>query len=178
MGYREDAVTLSVTTVIERRFGQPNKHTFLIFPIKQLLSEELDDGVWFDPFAGWNSPAQFTNDGNRETLARDHEDGLSWLSRQETGSADGVLYDPPYSLYQAKTVYESHGCSSFATNMAYWSQCRDEVARIVKPGGKVISCGWTSMGMSQSRGFFVTRVLLVPHGGARNDTIVTVELKL
>lgn len=160
---------------IERRFGQPNRHTFLIHPISQLLAEELTPGSWYDPFAGFNSPAQHTNDGNPESPAADHLDGLDWLQKQPTDAADGVLYDPVYSLYQAKTLYKQYGWSSFTTQMDYWSKCRDEVARITKPGGKVISFGWTSMGMSRQRGFKVTRILLVPHGGARNDTIVTVE---
>ena len=32
--------------------------------------------------------------------------------------------------------------------------------------------------LAKSRGFRMDRVLLVPHGGARNDTIVTVETKI
>ena len=54
----------------------------------------------------------------------------------------------------------------------------DEVARILKVGGKLICCGWTSMGGAQSRGFEMDRILLVPHGGRKNDTIVTVETKI
>jgi hypothetical protein len=34
------------------------------------------------------------------------------------------------------------------------------------------------MGMGKNRGFKIKRILLVPHGGAKNDTIVTVEVKL
>ncbi len=35
-----------------------------------------------------------------------------------------------------------------------------------------------SMGMGKNRGFEIQRILLVPHGGNHNDTIVTVEKKL
>jgi hypothetical protein len=59
----------------------------------------------------------------------------------------------------------------------FWSETMDEVARILKPNGKLICFGWTSMGGSMSRGFVMNRILLVPHGGRKNDTIVTVETK-
>jgi len=38
--------------------------------------------------------------------------------------------------------------------------------------------GWNSMGICKSRGFEMTRVLMVPHGGSRNDTVCTVEIKI
>ena len=64
------------------------------------------------------------------------------------------------------------------TTTEYWRMCRTELARVVKPGGKVICCGWNTTGMGKSRGFRMDRILLVPHGGQRNDTIVTVETKI
>ncbi len=45
-------------------------------------------------------------------------------------------------------------------------------------GGKAICFGWSSMGLGKNRGFEMKRILLVPHGGSKNDTIVTVETKL
>lgn len=61
--------------------------------------------------------------------------------------------------------------------MGYWSDVKDEMARIIKPGGKVICFGWNSMGLGKNRGFEMKRILLVAHGGSKNDTIVTVEIK-
>lgn len=56
--------------------------------------------------------------------------------------------------------------------------CRmDEIARIVAPGGLVISFGWDSTGMGKGRGFETVEILLVNHGACHNDTIVTVERK-
>ena len=51
------------------------------------------------------------------------------------------------------------------------------MARIIKPGGYAICCGWTSQGLGKNRGFEMIEILLVPHGGSKNDTIVTVEVK-
>ena len=92
--------------------------------------------------------------------------------------ADGVLFDPPYSPRQIKECYEGIGIKEFNTKSDFYSNVKDEIARVVKPGGKVISFGWNSMGMGKNRGFEIKRILLVPHGGAKNDTIVTVEVKL
>ena len=64
------------------------------------------------------------------------------------------------------------------TRMDFWSKCKDEIARITKPGGKVICFGWNSMGLGKNRGFEMTNILLVPHGASKNDTITTVEIKI
>ena len=40
--------------IIERKWAMPNKNTFSIKPIKELILDELTDGVWIDPFANSN----------------------------------------------------------------------------------------------------------------------------
>ena len=158
----------------------PNKWTFTIIPIKKLLKEEVTEGEWCDPFAGKNSPAQTTNDLNKNLVATHHLDALAFLKEMKTESFDGVLFDPPYSITQAKTCYEGYGMDKLnikPTSMQYWAECKNEIARILKPGGKVICFGWTSMGIGKGRGFEMVRILLCPHGGSKNDTIVTVEIK-
>lgn len=64
------------------------------------------------------------------------------------------------------------------TQSSFWSNQKKEIARIVKTGGKVISFGWNSGGIGKKLGFEIERILLVPHGGHHNDTIVTVERKV
>ena len=150
----------------------PNKWTFTIKPIKELLDKEVS-GDWIDPFCGLHSPARVRNDINSDILADYHEDALTFLEGFESESFDGVLYDPPYSITQAR----QYGKKEFAS-MKYWADCKNEMARIIKPGGKVICFGWNSMGLGKNRGFKMTRILLVPHGGSKNDTIVTVEQKI
>jgi hypothetical protein len=166
---------------MQRKHAQPNKWTFTIPPIKNLLSEELNDGLWCDPFAGRHSPAQVRNDLNPEANAEFHLDALDFLRIQPTAHYDGVLYDPPYSSRQASECYANYGrkhLTGSVTNKKYWAQCKDEIARILKPGGKALCFGWNSMGICKSRGFEMTRVLMVPHGGSRNDTVCTVEIKI
>lgn len=165
--------------IIERKWSMPNKWTFRIKPISELLKEEMADGIWVDPFAGEHSPASITNDLNPERPTMYHMDAIDFLRTFEDGSVDGVLYDPPYSQRQVKECYDGiQGGLKWDGRMTFWSESKKEVARIVKPGGKVICFGWNSMGIGMKRGFEMTHILLVPHGGSRNDTICTVERKL
>jgi hypothetical protein len=157
---------------IERIWSMPNKWTFTIKPIRELLKEEVL-GYWIDPFSGYNSPAQDTNDLDVKAPTKFHMDALKFLKGFKNNSADGILYDPPYSITQAR----GYGKKEYAS-MRYWKQCKDEMARIIKQGGKAICFGWSSMGLGINRGFKMERILLVPHGGSKNDTIVTVETKI
>lgn len=78
-------------------------------------------------------------------------------------------------------MYKSYGKDKLefhVSNMGYWGNCKKEVARILKPNGICIICGWSSNGIGINRGFEMLEILLVPHGGSKNDTIVTVEKKL
>jgi len=166
---------------IERRWAMPNGATFLIPPIERLLLEEgVQSGLWADAFAGNNSPAYLKNDLDPGVQVDSHMDARKWLRGLPAASCDGVLLDPPYSISQAAELYRGVGADRLADgphNMAYWADIKDEIARIVKPRGKAICFGWSSMGLGRERGFVMQRVLLVPHGGSKNDTIVTVETK-
>jgi hypothetical protein len=165
---------------ISRIWAMPNKWTFTIKPIANLINEEVTNGVWIDSFCGKYSPATITNDVNPEIPADYHLDALEFLKQMETESAKGVFFDPPYSITQASECYKKYGKEKLeinVSNMKYWAECKNEIARIIKSKGKVICCGWNSMGLGKGRGFKMNRILLVPHGGSKNDTIVTVEIK-
>ena len=155
---------------INRIWSMPSKWTFTIKPIKELLNRYCIAGIWCDPFAGRNSPARITNDLTEK--ASFNMDALDFLKTMKTNEFDGVLYDPPYSITQAR----QYGKKEYAS-MRYWAKCKNEVARIIKPGGKAICFGWNSMGLGKNRGFRIVEILLVAHGGSKNDTIVTVEQK-
>lgn len=162
--------------MLERVWAMPNRWTFKIKPIAELLKQEMEGNMfgWIDPFCGKYSPAAHSerNDIDPEMDAQYHMDALEFLKMWANRAADGVLYDPPYSITQAR----KYGKKEYA-NKKYWASCKDEIARITRPGGKVICFGWSSNGIGKKRGFELQRVLLVAHGGNRNDTIVTVEQK-
>lgn len=107
-------------------------------------------------------------------------DALAFLEQLETESADLVLYDPPYSITQASELYKEYGKDKLEVNVAnmrYWKLCKDNIARILRPGGRVICCGWNTNGLGICRGFDMTEILIVSHGGSKNDTLVTLEYK-
>lgn len=166
---------------INRVWAMPSKDTFTIKPISKLLSKYVDGGKgWVDPFAGFYSPAQFTNDLNESCDVLSHKDALEFLLELQ-GGYEGALFDPPYSITQAKQCYEGHGMNLLnvnPTSMKYWADIKNELAGLLKVGGLAICCGWSSMGLGKSRGFEMLEILLVPHGGSKNDTIVTVERKI
>ena len=63
------------------------------------------------------------------------------------------------------------------TQASFMSKQKKEIGRIVKLGGKAICFGWNSAGIGKKYGFSITRILMVPHGGMKNDTICTVCVK-
>ena len=178
-------ILLNTCMKIERVWAMPSRWTFTIKPIRELLEEEMGSGFllrgrWCDPFAGKNSPAQVRNDLNPKMPAEFHMEALDFLEQQSDGEYDGVLFDPPYSPRQVKECYEGIGLNvtSEQTKQTFYSKAKNRTARIIQPGGKAICFGWNSMGLGKNRGFEMTRILLVAHGGTKNDTICTVETKL
>jgi len=159
----------------------PNHETFTIPPIKELLDLEInDDGKnWLDPFARNSCRAEKRNDINPETKAEYHLDAVEFLKMFSDNSMEGCLYDPPYSPRQVKECYDGIGrvyTFEESSNQKI-KEAKNEIARVVKPGGKVISFGWNSNGIGEKRGFRKVRILLVSHGGSHNDTICVVEQK-
>ena len=160
----------------------PNKNTFEIEPIRRLIQKySHKKEVIVDPFANGSKYGTITNDLNPEFDTDYNLDALSFLEILDTDSADLVLFDPPYSITQAAQCYKDYGKDKLVnsvSNMSYWAKCKNEVARILKPSGNAIIFGWSSNGLGKNRGFKMVEILLVPHGGSKNDTIVTVEERI
>jgi len=173
-------------TIFSRVWCMPNSNTFSIKPINDLLKRylvPLSGGVIIDPFARNSSWGTITNDLNPKTEATHHLEATEFLdkliSEGET-EADAVLLDPPYSPRQISECYKKIGRSVSATdtqNARLYKQCKDKLTKLLKPGGIAITFGWNSGGFGKTRGFKIVEILLVPHGAAHNDTIVTVEIK-
>lgn len=164
---------------IERKWGMPSRWTFSIDPIARMLARYVHYGEWIDPFAGKTSPAKIRNDMNPKVPAEYHMDALDFLKMLPDRSADGVLFDPPYSPSQVKECYEGLGTplTGDKTKMSYWSDCKKQIDRVLRPGGYVICFGWNSMGIGMKMKYEMEYILLVPHGGGKNDTICVVQKK-
>ena len=164
---------------IKRIWAMPNKSTFSIKPIKELIQSELNGGLIIDPFAGPSRIAKITNDIDPQYDTDYNLDALDFLKLFDGESVDMVLLDPPYSVRQVSEVYRKLGktVNMETTQSTFWSNIKNEIARVLRPGGKIISFGWNSMGLGKNRGFKINKILLVPHGGPHNDTICVVETK-
>lgn len=170
----ENGAGCGVGGILRRVWDMPHKHTFRINAVRCLLRRFVSNGsAWADPFANCHSPAEHTNDLNPETTATHHMDAVEFLAMFPAESLAGVLLDPPYSMHQVTVSYKGYG----AQRVNALTPVYDEAARIVKPGGLVMCFGWNSNGIGAGRGFELLEVVMIPHGGHHNDTLVTVERK-
>lgn len=180
----EELVSIERAIPMRRVWAMPSKNTFEIPPIRALVRGYLNQSkVSADPFARNKRWATFTNDLSDDTQAEYHMHALAFLEMLVSQSvrADLVLFDPPYSPRQVKECYEGVGLTfgrEDAWITAAWVPERNAIDRILEPNGVVISFGWNSMGMGPARGYKIIEILLVSHGAAANDTIVTVERKV
>lgn len=163
---------------INRVWAMPSSKTFSIKPIGELIQKHLN-GFSIDPFANGNKLATVTNDIDPQYDTDYSLDAIDFLKSFDDNSVDTVLFDPPYSPRQVSECYRrlDMTVNMQTTQASFWGNMKKEIDRIVKVGGKVITCGWNSGGIGKTKGFVVEEILLVPHGGWHNDTIVTVEVK-
>lgn len=165
--------------IINREFSRASAWTFTMKPVRELLEFYAVGKNWVDPFAGDNSPAEFTNDINPERKAKSH----LWADefcRGLDGMYQGVLFDPPYSYRQVSEHYKSLGlkASKIDTSYNFYTRVMDVIAPKIQLGGFAISFGWNSNGFCKRRGFEKVEIVLIAHGAHHNDTIVTVERKV
>lgn len=169
----------------------PNNETFNIKPIRDWIFESRmmyrhqfhnssdDEYFSIDPFAGNSGIAQLTNDLNPMTTAELHMDALEFLQQLPDHYGEVVFFDPPYSLRQLKECYDGIGTAlTERESKHFFSDIKNEIARITRPGGIVLSFGWNSCGMGKTRGFEIIDILIVCHGGNHNDTICVREVKI
>ena len=163
---------------ISRVWQMPNSKTFSIKPIEELI-QKYAFGTIIDPFANSSKLATITNDLDTQYDTDYHMDALDFLKMFETQSVDTVLYDPPYSPRQVSECYKNLGqaVNMQTTQSSYWAKQKEQIGRIVKMDGIVITCSWNSGGIGKKYGFRMEEILLVSHGGWHNDTIITVERK-
>jgi len=94
--------------IIRREWAMPNRLTFKIKPIKELI-EKYITGIVVDPFANSSNYGNITNDLNPEYETDYNLDALTFLKKLNNEIADVVLFDPPYSITQAAKCYKSYG---------------------------------------------------------------------
>lgn len=167
--------------IINRRWSMPNKNTFEIKCIRELIDKYNNPSyISIDPFANKNKLASITNDIDPSHNTTSNLDALDFLKTLDSNSVDLVFFDPPFSPRQVSESYKKMNMSVNweTTQSSFWGNLKKEISRVSKIGGVVISCGWNSGGIGMSNGFEIQEILLVPHGGNHNDTIITIDKKI
>ncbi len=175
---------MDIDMEIIRHWCMPNSNTFEMSPIKKYLSDIItSEKIVIDPFARNSEYApEWSNDLNPETTANYHMDAIDFCDMLVARKikADVVLFDPPYSPRQISECYQNIGRKVTAQdtqNARLYKEVKDRLSIVLKPGGMSICFGWNSSGFGKNRGFDLKKILLLAHGGAHNDTIVTFEKK-
>jgi hypothetical protein len=172
---------------ISRAWAMPNKNTFSIKPIENFVARWVNEistshpmALFVDPFCGENRWADITNDLNPNIQAMYHEDALEFLKNTTPDDRAHFFFDPPYSPRQISESYKNVGIKTNmqTTQSSWYSNIKDELARLTPIGNYVISASWNTNGVGKSRGFELIEILMVPHGGWHNDTLVIVERKV
>jgi len=169
---------------IQRTWAMPNKNTFDIPPIGEMVRQYLrDSDVSIDPFARNKRWATFTNDLNPKTEAEYHMDIYDFLllMKKKKIYPDLIIFDPPYSPRQVKECYDSIGLDmgiEGGQRTHGWTKEKDLIDNISNVGTIFLSFGWNSQGMGKKRGWETLEILLVCHGAGHNDTICKAEKKI
>lgn len=174
--------------ILHHVHAAPSAETFTIPPIKALLNLYVGSGKgWVDPFAGNNSPAEWTNDHNPEMPTYDHMDAEEFCKKMTElrhrapykDGYPGILFDPPYSYRQITEHYKFMGmkATQLDTSSNFYNRVMNAICDAIRPSGYAISFGWDGNGFGKNRGFYPIEMLIVTHGGHHNATICLVEQK-
>jgi hypothetical protein len=147
-----------------------HRYTFNSTKLRKWVYENVEGKV-LNLFAGQtmlDMCNEVRNDIDKDMPADYHFDAV-WFCKKWSGDKfNTIILDPPYSYRKSMEKYNGKVMSSF-------NQLKDEVVRILEPGGIVMTFGYHSVSMGSTRGFEVEQVLVVSHGGAIHDTIGTIE---
>jgi 16S rRNA G966 N2-methylase RsmD len=84
---------------------------------------------------------------------------------------DTVVLDPPYNVRKSREKYNGRYIGCF-------TKLKDSIAKIVANNGIVMTFGYNTAGLTQSRGFKKIAIWVIYHAGDYNDTLCVVEQKV
>lgn len=168
-GDRSEDIAMSYWTV------QPNKWTFESPKIREWAESQLSGRV-LNICAG---PTRLTHpDGEEivtndmdETLDVDHHVDATEASEHFGQEFDTVLFDPPFSSYQATTHYGGR-------QTGYDTAMKREIHEILRPGGRVVQFGYTTTCMPLALGYDRVAVAVFNTLGRQKDILASVDRKM
>ena len=150
-------------TIIDHIQCPLHRYRFSVRPVRQWVEDHCEGSV-LNLFAGRTrlNVDEIRNDLDEEADADFHMDALAFLKSWTGRPFDTILLAPPHEQYAENL------CSPFRS-------LKDALIRHLKPAGKVISFGYHTVVMGQTRGFELEKIGVFSHGDTIHDTIASVE---
>jgi len=147
------------------------RYTFESPKIKQWV-EDRASGQVLNLFAGKTilDLAEVRNDIDPTMYADFHIDALDFIRSWRGVKFDTIILDPPYSYRKAMEMYKGGYSSKFKL-------IADSIPRVLAKNGAVISFGYHSTFMGNTRDFDLVELCVFAHGGAQHCTIGIIEKK-
>jgi hypothetical protein len=165
-GPRDD-IEMSYWTV------QPNKWTFQSRKIRRWVEARLRGRV-LNACAGKTKLAHdhevVRNDIDPERDADLHVDVCEIADYFDSGSFDTIVYDPPFSQYQASRCYEGRKVGDSAL-------AKRQFDALLAPGGRVIQFGFTTTCMPMELEYERKEVAVWNTLGQMNDYLSVIDQK-
>jgi len=144
------------------------RYTFQSPKIRKWV-EENSSGKCLNLFAGITklNIDEVRNDIDTEMIADYHLDAYEFVRKCKC-KFDTIILDPPYAYRKAMEMYNGNYTSKFKL-------IADEIPRILKRNGRVISFGYHTTFMGKKRGYKLEKLCVFAHGGSQHATIGIIE---
>ena len=148
------------------------RYTFKNKRIKKWVEDNCE-GLVLNLFAGKTilNINEVRNDLDESMIADYHLDAVEFISKWNGKKFGTILLDPPYSYRKSMEMYNGKITSPF-------NLLKDNILKIIKRNGIIITFGYHSVSMGQGRNFKQEHLLLLSHGGAIHDTIAIKEKRI
>jgi hypothetical protein len=149
-------------------YQQPARYTFEMPKLKSWV-ESWCTGKTLNLFAGKTllSIDEYRVDSDKDMPADYHGDAADFVETTDM-RFQTVILDPPYNLRKSREKYQGRYIGSL-------TKIKRNLPRILDIGGRIISLGYDTVGISNRNGFKKLAIVVVCHGGDHNDTLGVVE---
>jgi hypothetical protein len=157
---------MTKTTLIKTNL---RRYTFESPKIKEWVESRAEGNV-LNLFAGKTllNLNEVRNDVDESMNAIHHKDALDFVKEWNGEKFDTIILDPPYAYRKSMEMYNGNYTSKFKL-------IADNISKILKDGGQVISFGYHSTFMGNKRGFKLKELCVFAHSGAQHCTIGIIE---
>ena len=146
----------------------PKRYTFEQPKLREWVEQQCKGKV-LNLFAGRTklNVDEYRVDFDKDVPADHYGDAFDFVSKTEM-RFDTIILDPPWSIRKSREKYGGRVVGSF-------TKIKNILRRILNKNGRVITVGYSSTGMSKSRGFEKIALAIVCHNGDHDDSFAIVE---